>query len=65
MLTGGNWAVGHGFAWQRITYYVEAFAWEKLDLPLKIGRFDGIRFHWEDLEILPSMEEMMRWGLDV
>lgn len=54
---------GHGFAWQRVAYWVEAFAQEKLDLPLDLGRFDGIKFHWKHMEILPSMEEMLRWGL--
>ena len=55
---------GHGFAWQRVAYRVEAFATEKFDSPLKLGRFDSIVVHWKDLEILPGMEEMMRWVLD-
>jgi hypothetical protein len=55
---------GHGFAWQRVAYWVQAYAREKLDLPLELGRFDSIAVHWGDMEILPSMEEMMRCGLD-
>jgi hypothetical protein len=43
---------------------VQAYAREKLDLPLELGRFDSIAVHWGDMEILPSMEEMMRCGLD-
>lgn len=33
---------GRGFAWQRVAYWVDAFAREKFDLPLKLGRISSI-----------------------